>query len=100
MEIVDKFVAAEGGKDELPITSLEVHHVRRMRYILSINLSGKIRIFREDETLYGSVMPSSRPLVFLKQIVLFLTELKSTKTIESGEVKMKTKKDKIEKTWL
>ncbi|KAK8551872.1 hypothetical protein V6N13_120303 [Hibiscus sabdariffa] len=74
METVGKFVAAEGGEDGLPITSLEVHHVGRMRYILSTDLSGKIRVFREDGTLHGSAMPTSRPLVFLKQRLLFLTE--------------------------
>ncbi|XWS14596.1 hypothetical protein CRYUN_Cryun35bG0023300 [Craigia yunnanensis] len=45
-----------------------------MRYILSTDLSGKIRVFRENGTLYGSAMPTSRPLVFLKQRLLFLTE--------------------------
>ncbi|XVF36131.1 hypothetical protein REPUB_Repub19eG0032000 [Reevesia pubescens] len=74
METVGKFVAAESGEDGLPVTALEVHHVGRMRYILSTDLSGKIRVFRENGTLYGSVMPKSRPLVFLKQRLLFLTE--------------------------
>ncbi|XP_022768566.1 uncharacterized membrane protein At1g75140-like isoform X2 [Durio zibethinus] len=74
METVGKFVAAESGEDGLPITALEVHHVGRMRYILSTDLSGKIRVFRENGILYGSAMPTSRPLVFLKQRLLFLTE--------------------------
>ncbi|OMO87612.1 hypothetical protein CCACVL1_08886 [Corchorus capsularis] len=74
METVGKFVPAESGEDGLPITTLEVHHVGRMRYILSADLSGKIRVFREDGTLYGSAMPTSRPLLFLKQRLLFLTE--------------------------
>ncbi|OMO75068.1 hypothetical protein COLO4_26340 [Corchorus olitorius] len=74
METVGKFVPAESGEDGLPITTLEVHHVGRMRYILSADLSGKIRVFREDGTLYGSAMPRSRPLLFLKQRLLFLTE--------------------------
>ncbi|XVE94739.1 hypothetical protein REPUB_Repub02eG0035100 [Reevesia pubescens] len=74
MESVGKFEAAESGEDGLPITTLEVHHVGRMRYILSTDLSGKIRVFRENGTLYGSAMPTSRPLVFLKQRLLFLTE--------------------------
>ncbi|KAE8675277.1 leucine-rich repeat transmembrane protein kinase [Hibiscus syriacus] len=74
MGTVSKFVAAEGGDEGLPITMLEVHHVGRMRYILSTDLSGKIRVFREDGTLHGSAMSTSRPLVFLKQRLLFLTE--------------------------
>ncbi|XVF63895.1 hypothetical protein PTKIN_Ptkin09bG0123300 [Pterospermum kingtungense] len=74
METVGKFVASESGEAGLPITTLEVHHVGRMRYILSSDLSGKIRVFRENGTLYGSAMPTSRPLVFLKQRLLFLTE--------------------------
>ncbi|XWS24340.1 hypothetical protein CRYUN_Cryun28dG0092900 [Craigia yunnanensis] len=74
METVGKFVAAESGEDGLPITTLEVHHVGRMKYILSTDLSGKIRVFRENGTLYGSAMPTSRALVFLKQRLLFLTE--------------------------
>ncbi|XVE56019.1 hypothetical protein DITRI_Ditri03aG0203500 [Diplodiscus trichospermus] len=74
MKTVGKFVPTESGEDGLPITALEVHHVGRMRYILSVDLSGKIRVFRENGTLYGSAMPASRPLVFLKQRLLFLTE--------------------------
>ncbi|XP_021283740.1 uncharacterized membrane protein At1g75140 [Herrania umbratica] len=74
METVGKFVAADSGEDGLPITTLEVHYVGRMRYILSTDLSGKIRVFRENGSLYGSAMPTSRPLVFLKQRLLFLTE--------------------------
>ncbi|KAL4283615.1 hypothetical protein GQ457_16G013840 [Hibiscus cannabinus] len=74
METVGKFAAAESGEDGLPITTLEVHHVGRMRYILSTDLSGKIQVFRENGILYGSAMPRSRPLVFLKQRLLFLTE--------------------------
>ncbi|TYJ28598.1 hypothetical protein E1A91_A06G011100v1 [Gossypium mustelinum] len=70
METVGKFVEGNG----LPITTLEVHHVGRMRYILCTDHSGKIRVFREEGTLYGSAMPRSRPLVFLKQRLLFLTE--------------------------
>ncbi|XP_022772777.1 uncharacterized membrane protein At1g75140-like [Durio zibethinus] len=74
METVGKYVASESGEDGLPITILEVHHVGRMRYILSTDLSGKIRVFRENGALYGSAMPMSRPLVFMKQRLLFLTE--------------------------
>ncbi|XP_022951526.1 uncharacterized membrane protein At1g75140-like isoform X1 [Cucurbita moschata] len=70
MEHVVEFVA----EDESPISILEVHYVGRIRYILSSNVRGKIKVFREDGTVYGSVMPMSRPIVFLKQRLLFLTE--------------------------
>ncbi|CAL0323751.1 unnamed protein product [Lupinus luteus] len=71
MENVRKFVSQEDG---LPVTILEVHYVGRMKYILSADTSGKIKVFKEDGTLYGSAMPTSRPLVFLKQRLMFLTE--------------------------
>lgn len=59
-----------------PITILEVHHVGQKRYILSTDLSGTIRVFRENGTVYGQpVVPMSRPLAFLKQRLLFLTEM-------------------------
>lgn len=74
MENVGKFVATDNGEESLPITMLEVHHVGRKRYILSADVSGKIRIFTEDGMVHGSAMLSSRPLVFLKQRLLFLTE--------------------------
>ncbi|CAN8292429.1 unnamed protein product [Cochlearia groenlandica] len=57
-----------------PVTLLEVHHVGRVRYILATDLSGKLTVLTENRTVYGSVTPSSRPLVFLKQRLLFLTE--------------------------
>ncbi|RYR06359.1 hypothetical protein Ahy_B06g086101 isoform A [Arachis hypogaea] len=47
---------------------------RRMKYILSTDANGKIKVFKEDGTFHGSVVPSSRPLVFLKQRLMFLTE--------------------------
>ena len=62
------------GEDGLEITILEVHHIGRMRYILSTNIAGEIRVFRENGTLHGSAKPKSRPLAFLKQRLLFLTE--------------------------
>lgn len=71
MENVGRFVSQEDG---LPVTVLEVHYVGRMKYILSADTSGKIKVFRENGTLYGSAMPTSRPLVFLKQRLMFLTE--------------------------
>lgn len=57
-----------------PVSLLEVHHVGRTRYILSADGSGKIRVLRENGTVYGLAVPASRPLVFLKQRLLFLTE--------------------------
>ncbi|KAK7291179.1 hypothetical protein RIF29_06117 [Crotalaria pallida] len=71
MENVGRFVSQEDG---LPVTILEVHYVGRMKYILSADTSGKVKVFKEDGTLHGSAMPSSRPLVFLKQRLIFLTE--------------------------
>ncbi|XP_010428518.1 PREDICTED: uncharacterized membrane protein At1g75140 [Camelina sativa] len=71
MENVGKF---DGTEDGLEVTLLEVHHVGRVRYILATDLSGKLTVFSENRTVYGSVTPSCRPLVFLKQRLLFLTE--------------------------
>lgn len=76
METVGKFAVRGNSEDEgSAITILEVHHVGRMRYIISTDISGRINILKEDGTTYGSVIePSSRPLAFLKQRLLFLTE--------------------------
>ncbi|XP_024008657.1 LOW QUALITY PROTEIN: uncharacterized membrane protein At1g75140 [Eutrema salsugineum] len=71
MEVVGKFDVDDSAD---PVTLLEVHHVGRVRYILATDLSGKLTVLTENRTVYGSVMPSSRPLVFLKQRLLFLTE--------------------------
>ncbi|KAL2938981.1 hypothetical protein RDABS01_022430 [Bienertia sinuspersici] len=57
-----------------PVSILEVHHVARSRYILSVEEHGKIKVFRENGTLYGLAVPTSRPLAFLKQRLLFLME--------------------------
>ncbi|CAN0872575.1 Uncharacterized membrane protein At1g75140 [Linum grandiflorum] len=71
MESVCKFM---NGDEGLAVGTLDVHHVGRLRYILSSDTSGTIRVFKEDGKLHGSVTPSSRPLAFLKQRLLFLTE--------------------------
>uniref|UniRef100_A0A1J3HNB6 Putative membrane protein n=1 Tax=Noccaea caerulescens TaxID=107243 RepID=A0A1J3HNB6_NOCCA len=71
MENVGKFDVDDSAD---PVTLLEVHHVGRVRYILATDLSGKLTVLTENRTVYGSVTPSSRPLVFLKQRLLFLTE--------------------------
>ncbi|KAL6212925.1 hypothetical protein ACLB2K_018140 [Fragaria x ananassa] len=71
MESVSKFGT---GEDGLPVTILEVHHLGRMSYILASDVSGKITVYKENGAVHGSTMPSSRPLAFLKQRLLFLTE--------------------------
>ncbi|CAF2181323.1 uncharacterized membrane protein At1g75140 [Brassica napus] len=71
MESVGKFDVTEDG---LEVTLLEVHHVGRVRYIIATDLTGKLTVFTENRTVHGSVTPTSRPLVFLKQRLLFLTE--------------------------
>ncbi|KAF5752697.1 hypothetical protein HS088_TW01G00613 [Tripterygium wilfordii] len=72
MESVSKLKDGQGGGHA--ITILEVHPVGRLRYIVSSDMSGQIRVFNENGTIYGTVTPSSRPLAFLKQRLLFLTE--------------------------
>ncbi|XP_074303186.1 putative membrane protein At1g75140 [Silene latifolia] len=57
-----------------PVSILEVHQVGRSKYILSVDEDGKIKVLRENGTLYGLAVPTSRPLVFLKQRLLFLME--------------------------
>ncbi|KAJ8541015.1 hypothetical protein K7X08_001831 [Anisodus acutangulus] len=74
METVRKFASPEIEEGGSSIVSLEVHHVGRNRYILSTEFGGKLRVFRENGTVYGSTTPKSRPLAFLKQRLLFLTE--------------------------
>ncbi|XP_038885478.1 uncharacterized membrane protein At1g75140-like [Benincasa hispida] len=91
MEHVVEFVATDSREDDSPISILEVHHVGRTRYILSSDFRGKIKVFKEDGTVYGSVTLMSRPIAFLKQRLLFLTEsgagsldLRSMKLREAG----------------
>ncbi|XP_044512088.1 uncharacterized membrane protein At1g75140 [Mangifera indica] len=74
MENVGKFLVADNGGERSSITILEVHHVGRMRYILSTDFGGKIVVFKENGMIHGSAMPTSKPLVFLKQRLLFLTQ--------------------------
>lgn len=74
MENVGEFASGNKGEDGVAITILEVHHAGRMRYILATDVSGKIWVFRENGTVHGSTRPNSRPLAFLKQRLLFLTE--------------------------
>uniref|UniRef100_A0A7C9AW63 Uncharacterized protein n=1 Tax=Opuntia streptacantha TaxID=393608 RepID=A0A7C9AW63_OPUST len=74
MENFVAFDSGEIGSNGSPISILEVHHVGRSRYILSVDESGKIKVFRDNGTLYGLAVPTSRPLAFLKQRLLFLME--------------------------
>ncbi|GAV84385.1 LOW QUALITY PROTEIN: hypothetical protein CFOL_v3_27829, partial [Cephalotus follicularis] len=71
--VYEKRKCFKNGDDGSPVTILEVHHVGRSRYILSTDLNEKIRVFRENGTVYGSAMPK-RSLAFLKQRLLLLTE--------------------------
>ncbi|KNA18343.1 hypothetical protein SOVF_071890 [Spinacia oleracea] len=74
---MENHVALDAGENESigsSVSILEVHQVARSRYILSVEEKGKIKVFRENGTLYGLAVPTSRPLVFLKQRLLFLTE--------------------------
>ncbi|GFS46506.1 hypothetical protein Acr_00g0102670 [Actinidia rufa] len=73
MENIGRFASEEIGENGSRVTLLEVHHVGRTRYILSVDLSGKIRVFRENGSVYGLAVPTSRPLAFLKQRLLFMT---------------------------
>ncbi|KAJ8618228.1 hypothetical protein MRB53_014414 [Persea americana] len=69
-----EIVLPEKSEEDFSVINLEVHNVGRIRYILSSDVSGRIKVFRENGTLYGIATSLSRPLVFLKQRLLFLTE--------------------------
>jgi hypothetical protein len=62
------------GLDAAPVTHLEAHLAGRARYVLSCDAGGRIRVFTENGTLYGTAIASSAPLAFVKQRLLFLTE--------------------------
>ncbi|XP_022681610.1 uncharacterized membrane protein At1g75140 [Setaria italica] len=62
------------GIDAAPVAHLEAHHAGRARYVLSCDAGGRIRVFTENGTLYGTAISSSTPLAFVKQRLLFLTE--------------------------
>ncbi|KAG1362741.1 putative membrane protein [Cocos nucifera] len=65
-----------GGRelDSPPVTGLEVYQIGRKRYIVASDISGRIRVFTENGSLYGTAIASSRPLAFVKQRLVFLTE--------------------------
>lgn len=69
-----EFVLPEKSEEDLSVMNLEVHNVGRIRYILCSDVSGRIKVFRENGTLYGTATSLNRPLVFLKQRLLFLTD--------------------------
>ncbi|KAJ4833939.1 hypothetical protein Tsubulata_016645, partial [Turnera subulata] len=90
IENVGKFASPEFEEGTSPVTILEVHHLGRLKYIISSDMGGKIRVFTENGTIHGSATPRSKPLAFLKQRLLFLTEsgagsldLRSMKITES-----------------
>ncbi|KAI3454492.1 hypothetical protein Pfo_011155 [Paulownia fortunei] len=72
VERVGRFEVPESGGSR--INMLEVHYVGRKRYILATDGGAKIIVFRENGTVYGAATPSRRPIAFLKQRLLFLTE--------------------------
>ncbi|KAJ8762245.1 hypothetical protein K2173_007401 [Erythroxylum novogranatense] len=74
MVSVSKFALNKNGDEGYAITILEMHHFGRLKYVLSSDANGMIRVFRENGTIHGSAMPVSKPLAFLKQKLLFLTE--------------------------
>ncbi|KAI4366386.1 hypothetical protein MLD38_022270 [Melastoma candidum] len=74
MKSIMKFGSGDRSENAAAINILEVHHVGRTRYILSTDSRGRVKVFREDGSLHGSFMPSSRPLAFLKQRPMFLTK--------------------------
>ncbi|XP_058084956.1 uncharacterized membrane protein At1g75140-like [Magnolia sinica] len=67
-------ILPEKGGEDLSVLILETHLVGRMRYITCSDVDGRIKVFLENGTHYGTAVSPSRPLVFLKQRLLFLTE--------------------------
>lgn len=56
------------------ISIMEIHHIGRTRYTVAIDIGGTIKVFKEGGSVIGTIVPTSRPLAFLKQKLLFLTE--------------------------
>ncbi|KAL8042004.1 hypothetical protein ABFX02_09G022100 [Erythranthe guttata] len=69
-----RFETPDSGGGGPRIGLLEVHHVGRKKYILASDNGGKITVFKENGALHGSVTPTRKPVAFLKQRLLFLTE--------------------------
>ncbi|KAK1286400.1 putative membrane protein [Acorus calamus] len=57
-----------------PVLILEVYQIARTRYIVSSSEAGMISVFMENGTVIGTVASPNRPLAFMKQRLLFLTE--------------------------
>ncbi|XP_077244760.1 putative membrane protein At1g75140 [Tasmannia lanceolata] len=74
MEMSRVLVMPGKGDEDLSVLVLELHQVGRMRYVMCSDINGRIRVFFENGTLFGAATSLSRPLVFLKQRLLFLTE--------------------------
>ncbi|CAA0826717.1 Uncharacterized membrane protein [Striga hermonthica] len=70
VERVGRFETPGGAR----INLLEAHQMGRKRYIIASDDAGKLRVLGEDGSLYGSISPGRRPVSFLKQRLLFLTE--------------------------
>ncbi|CAL9074249.1 unnamed protein product [Musa textilis] len=68
------FIRGSRELDSPSVSGLEVHQVGRARYIIASDGGGRIRVFTENGTLYGTAIASSPPLAFMKQRLLFLTE--------------------------
>ncbi|KAK8935577.1 hypothetical protein KSP39_PZI013193 [Platanthera zijinensis] len=68
------FALGSRDLDSPPVLALELHQVGRIRYLLASDGGGRIRVFTENGTLYGTAIASSRPLAFMRQKLLFLTE--------------------------
>ncbi|MQL75690.1 hypothetical protein Taro_008057 [Colocasia esculenta] len=64
----------EGDQAAPAIIGLEAHQIGRFKYVIASDGGGRIRVFRENGTLYGTAVASGRPLAFSKQRLLFLTE--------------------------
>lgn len=62
------------GLDDSPVTVLEFFPIARSRYIITGDAAGRIRVFTENGTLYGTAIVSSKPVAFMRQRLLFLTE--------------------------
>lgn len=60
------------------ITHLEMYRVGKMRYVLVADCNGRMQVFKENGTLFGTADSLSRPLAFLRtpntQRLLFLTK--------------------------
>ncbi|XP_073106167.1 uncharacterized membrane protein At1g75140-like [Elaeis guineensis] len=68
------FVRGPRELDPPLVLGLEMHQIGPTRYVLATDAGGRIRVFTENGTLYGTAIASGRPLAFMKQRLLFLTE--------------------------